>query len=112
MLSEHRVEPDAALLANCRARLEEALDREEEGGWLRRRFGVFLPANWLSPDPAWSAALLVMIGFSVERSADISAAAAEDIAPSDLAPAPSSSISSFDLHNADVASINVFPSDA
>lgn len=134
IIAEQQIEPDAALLANCRASLEEALDREEEGGWLRRRFGVFLPSNWLSPEPAWSAALLVMIGFSVglfgprwlqhskptaplvvsvERSANTSAAGAEDVVPSDLAPASSSSaISSFDLHNADVASINVFPADA
>jgi hypothetical protein len=65
MLAEHRVEPDAALLASCRAGLQDALDREEEGGWLRRKFGALLPSNWLSPEPVWSAALLVMIGFSV-----------------------------------------------
>ncbi len=65
MLAAHRAEPDAAMLASCRASLEDALDREEEGGWLRRKFGILLPANWLSPEPVWSAALLVMIGFSV-----------------------------------------------
>ena len=136
MLSAHRAEPDAALLASCRANLEEALDREEEGGWLRRKFGVFLPSNWLSPEPAWSAALLVMIGFSVglfgprwmERPRANPAPAvrmspsnsqptsnvAESVAnvPEDPAPAPVSEISSLDLHNADVASINVFPADA
>lgn len=129
MLSAHRAEPDAALLASCRANLEEALDREEEGGWLRRKFGIFLPSNWLSPEPAWSAALLVMIGFSVglfgprwlERPRANPAPTVEISKPTsniaesvmeEPAPAPVSEISSLDLHNADVASINVFPADA
>src|SRR5271163_4649895 len=65
LVGEHRAEPDLALLASCRAGLEDALDREEEGGWLWRRISALLPSSWLSPRPAWSAALLVMIGFSV-----------------------------------------------
>jgi hypothetical protein len=136
MVAEHREQPDAALLASCRANLEDALDREEEGGWLRRKFGVFLPASWLSPEPVWSAALLVMIGFSVglfgprwlqRPKADtrpaMAAKAAEpgnETVPNgsaDLPPAPVSEASSLDpqhldLHNAEVASINVFPADA
>lgn len=64
LLAAHREEPDAALLASCRASLADALDREEERGWLRRTFGLLLPASWLSPRPAWSAAILLMIGFS------------------------------------------------
>ena len=63
-LAAHREEPDAALLASCRAGLADALDREEERGWLRRTFGLLLPASWLSPRPAWSAAVLLLIGFS------------------------------------------------
>ncbi|MGD0956687.1 MAG: HEAT repeat domain-containing protein [Candidatus Acidiferrales bacterium] len=65
LLANNRGEPDAALLGSCRANLADALDREEEGGWLRRTFGVLLPANWLAPRPAWSAAVLLIIGFSV-----------------------------------------------
>ncbi|HWF39049.1 MAG TPA: zf-HC2 domain-containing protein [Candidatus Acidoferrales bacterium] len=128
VLSAHRAEPDAALLASCRANLEEALDREEEGGWVRRKFGIFLPSNWLSPEPAWSAALLVMIGFSVglfgprwlERpkanpapAVEMSRAtgsAAEDPAP--VSETGSADLNGLDLHQADVASINVFPADA
>lgn len=128
VLSGHRVEPDAALLASCRASLDEALDREEEGGWLRRKFGTLLPSNWLSPEPAWSAAVLVMIGFSVglfgprwlERPRENPAPTVK-MSPArtgigsslveDPVPAPVSEISSLDLHNADVASINVFPAD-
>jgi len=132
MLAAHRAEPDAALLASCRASLEDALDRQEEGGWLQRKLGVLLPANWLSPEPIWSAALLVMIGFSVglfgprflqhqrpgSSGAANSPSAAPDssawnsASPADPAPAPSSELSALDLHNADVASINVFPADS
>jgi anti-sigma factor RsiW len=60
-----RIEPDAALLASCRSGLEDALDRQEERSWLRRVTNVFLPAGGLAPRPAWSAALLVLVGFSV-----------------------------------------------
>lgn len=129
LLGEHRLEPDAALLASCRAGLEDALDREEEGGWLRRKIGGLLPANWLSPQPAWSAALLVMIGFSVglfgprflgrpapaatAQRPSPAAEPANDPAAGLLASPPSSSseLSALDLHSADVASINVFPVD-
>jgi len=126
LLGEHRAEPDAALLAGCRASLEDALDREEEGGWLRRKIGALLPSSWLSPQPAWSAALLVMIGFSVgmlgprllRRSAASSpVATARDSAANDsiasdppISTSPST-LSRLDLHTADVAGINVFPAD-
>jgi len=133
LLSEHTSEPDAGLLASCRANLEDALDREEEGSWWRRVVGAVVPASWLSPPPAWSAALLVLIGFSVglfgprllrhptspasfviSNSADanasgVNANAPASSAPSSLAPA-SSALSALDLHTADVAGINVFPS--
>ncbi len=129
-LGEHRVEPDASLLASCRAGLEDALDREEEGGWLRRKIGAFVPADWLSPRPAWSAALLVMIGFSIGAfgprllvrpapPSSVAKAKSARISPIDVdtsgvaepvaTPAPSSN--KFDLHTADVAGINVFPAD-
>ena len=45
LLSANHVEPDATLLASCRAGLTDALDREEEGGWLRRALGRLLPAR-------------------------------------------------------------------
>jgi hypothetical protein len=125
-LGEHRVEPDANLLASCRASLEDALDCEEEGGWLRRKIGTLLPADWLSPRPAWSAALLLMIGFSVgmfgprllrhpavhpdaAKSAPESAIDTSSVLEPLVAPAHSSN--TFDLHTADVAGINVFPAD-
>lgn len=64
-LGAQHVEPDAALLASCRSGLQDALDREEEKGWLARSLGVLLPSSWISPRPAWSAAILLAIGFSV-----------------------------------------------
>ncbi len=64
-LAAQYVEPDAALLATCRSGLQDALDREEEKGWLARSFGLLLPSSWISPRPAWSAAILLAIGFSV-----------------------------------------------
>ena len=65
LLASKHPEPDAALLASCRAGLEDVLDQQEEKGWLRRTVGALLPSSWISPQPAWSAALLVLIGFSV-----------------------------------------------
>jgi hypothetical protein len=60
-----REEPDAAFLASCRAGLEDALDREEEKGLLRRWAEAVMPGQWLTPHPAFSAALLVAIGISI-----------------------------------------------
>jgi anti-sigma factor RsiW len=64
-LASQHVEPDAALLSSCRSGLQDALDREEEKGWVARSFGLLLPSSWISPRPAWSAAILLAIGFSV-----------------------------------------------
>lgn len=64
-LASQHAEPDAALLASCRSGLQDALDREEEKGWIARSFGLLLPSSWISPRPAWSAAILLAIGFSV-----------------------------------------------
>src|SRR5580658_2588093 len=65
LVSANHREPDASLLASCRAALDDALDQQEERGWLRRTIGAFLPTGWISPRPAWSAALLLAIGFLV-----------------------------------------------
>jgi HEAT repeats/Putative zinc-finger len=121
-LAAHRAEPDAALLASCRAGLEDALDRDEEAGWFGRRFGSLIPANWISPRPAWSAALLLAIGFSVgifgprffDRSARHRASLGNTPAVSDenstaANESSSSSLGTLDLHAADVAGINVLP---
>jgi anti-sigma factor RsiW len=64
-LAAQHAEPDVALLASCRSGLQDALDREEEKGWIARSFGLLLPSSWISPRPAWSAAILLAIGFSV-----------------------------------------------
>ena len=135
LLAENHAEPDAALLASCRAGLTDALDREEEGGWLRRAFGSLLPANWLSPRPAWSAAVLLLIGFSVgvlaprllrhpenlkapgNPNAQVAAINDSDSAQnnpadsSDTNPLANLARSPIDLRTADVAGISVLPSD-
>jgi len=135
LLADGHREPDAPLLAACRAGLQDALDREEERGWLRRRLAVLLPSSWISPRPAWSGALLLLIGFTVgllgpRLLLHSRAASATTVAVSGSAPAPDASATAanstpaasanrspaptvptpFDLHAADVAGINVFPS--
>ena len=128
LLSAQHQEPDAGLLASCRAQLEDALDRQEESGWLRRSFGTLIPSNWLSPRPAWSAAVLVIIGFSVgifgprfvAHVGKATPVVASNVAPKTGATTPAtaekpstavpdSSLGSLDLHTADVAGINVLP---
>jgi anti-sigma factor RsiW len=135
LLFENRAEPDMALLANCRASLADALDRQEDGGWLRRAFRVLLPSDWLQPRPAWSATVLLLIGFSVgvlaprllrhpenpkaldNAGSTITAANDSDSAPgtpadsSDASPLANRAPSPLDLRTADVAGIDVLPSD-
>jgi hypothetical protein len=121
LLSEHHSEPDATLLASCRVSLLDTLDHLEERGWLRRSLGTLLPSGLLSPRPAWSAALLLIIGFSVgilgprvlrhpQSPASSSLDAAATDAGKNVPTAPS--LSTIDLHSADVAGINVFPAGA
>jgi hypothetical protein len=128
LMSENRPEPDAALLARCRAELFEALDQQEERSWLRRVAGSFLPANWLSPQPAWSAAFLLVIGFGVglfgprllrhippaaatkpESAANTPGPAILEVNPTGSISGSTSTISPLDIHSASVAGINVFP---
>jgi len=128
LLSSNRVEPDAALLVGCRASLEDALDREEEHGWLRRAVGALLPVGWISPAPAWSAAVLLLVGFSVgllgprflwhaagtengQVAGQIAGKAGGTTPEGLVANDPGSRLSTIDLHSAQVAGINVFPSD-
>jgi hypothetical protein len=65
MAEAEREEPDAALLASCRAVLVDALDQEEEKGLVSRWLEALMPSRWLAVHPALSAALLIAIGFSV-----------------------------------------------
>jgi len=124
--AERRQEPDSALLAGCRSGLVDALDREEDRGWLGRALGRILPENWLNPQPAWSAALLLMLGFGVgimgPRLVALHHAGSKSAGgftqPLMGSPANSSFTSStdtpardLDLHTADVAGIRVIPSD-
>jgi len=121
-LSAHRASPDAAMLASCRSGLVDALDREEDRGWFRRWALRLAPVGWLSPRPAWSAALLLLIGFSVGMlgprllrnepapagplSGSATLPAAQTASPSGSGNA---SLGNIDLHTAEVAGINVLP---
>jgi hypothetical protein len=125
LLGGQRSEPDATLLASCRLSLDDALDREEERGWFGRALAMSLPSNWLAPRPAWSAAVLLLVGFSVgavvprllhrpvsqvttgsSGMPDPSAG----LTPLGAVGAASPSFTALDLHSADVAGINLFPS--
>jgi HEAT repeats/Putative zinc-finger len=131
VLSEQHAEPDAGLLATCRANLVDTLDQEEEGGWVRRALGSLVPASWLAPRPAFSAAMLLVLGFSVglfgpkmlkhqaEPAATGTASTATNGTEAGLVEAnppalnpnssPNSPLSKIDFHSAEVAGINVFP---
>jgi HEAT repeats/Putative zinc-finger len=125
ILSSHRNDPDASDLTRCRASLQDALDREEERSWVRRIMGMLLPGSWLAPRPAWSAGLLLLIGFSLgvfgprlfhhwaTNPSTTAANAGSDAenSPANLASTPFDAGSTpLDLHSADVAGMNVFPS--
>jgi hypothetical protein len=117
LIAEHRIEPDGALLANCRAGLEDALDREEERGSFRGLIRRIVPGSWIAPRPAWSAAMLLVLGFSVGmlaprllhqtvvtgNSSVTAPASAPDAAAVDTSRSP------IDFHTAQVAGINVIP---
>jgi HEAT repeats/Putative zinc-finger len=118
-LASHRAEPDAMLLASCRAALNEALDRQEEAGWVGRRVGRLLPASWISPRPAWSAALLLAIGFSVglfgprwldryDGQPSRNTPAVPDPNPRAISE-PTALLGTLDLHTARIAGINLIP---
>jgi hypothetical protein len=128
LMSANQVEPDAALLASCRANLVDALDQSEEKSWLVRVLGVFVPPSLLAPRPAFSAALLLVVGFSVglfgpkllkqpAPKANSSAAVLSalndansslpEVNSSASDPLATSPISKIDLRSAQVASLNV-----
>jgi len=121
ILSEHRNDPDATELASCRASLEDSLDREEDRGWLRSFFGVKLPSSWLAPRPAWSAAVLLLIGFSVGVLGPrllrhpVTPSVVGKTGLASLPPGSTDPVGPFptpiDVRSASVAGINVFPSD-
>jgi len=118
LVAANSSEPDLALLAASRARLDDALDREEDHSWLARLFGSLVPSSWLAPRPAWSAAMLLMIGFTVGilgprllRHPAMPATPGTtpsnftaNLSPSDTIP------TAIDLHTADIAGISVVPS--
>lgn len=128
LVSEHRAEPDAALLASCRASLDDAIDREEEHGWFRRSLSYIFPASWVAllSAPAWGAAALLIVGFSsglflgprvlhrviAPEQPAVAPASAPMQANDNSAPvnAIAQNLTPLDLHTADVAGISLLPS--
>jgi HEAT repeats len=114
-LALHHIEPDASLLAACRTNLSDALDRQEDRTWFARTFGSVLPSSWLAPRPAWSAAVLLLMGFTVgvlgpRLLRHPAATNTPDFGGSDIGTTQGTVPTSIDLHTADVAGINVLPS--
>lgn len=63
--ANERLEPSAALLSSCRNRLEDSIDEMDHRSiWVRWTESLF-PAHWLAMHPAASAAMLLLVGFSV-----------------------------------------------
>jgi hypothetical protein len=131
LMATLHAEPDAAMLASFRSGLDDSLDREEEGGWLGRKLGMRPPFRWLTPRPAWSAALLLIVGFSVGAFAPrflhrpalhlasanqpgvetASTASTSPALTTEGVAANSPSLAAIDIHSADVAGISLLPSD-
>jgi anti-sigma factor RsiW len=58
-------EPSAVLLAQCRGDLADGLDDAAQSGLRRRLVAWLRPATWFVVRPAWTAALLVMLGIAL-----------------------------------------------
>jgi len=58
-------EPSAVLLAQCRGDLADGLDDASQSGLRRRLVAWLRPATWFVVRPAWTAALLVMLGIAL-----------------------------------------------
>ena len=128
LLADNRTNPDAVMLASCRANLVDALDRAEEGGRLWRWLSRIAPVGGLAPRPAWSAGLLLLLGFSVgmfgprlltKSAVPPADGASASNSPNVATPTPVASthtaapdLGNIDLHSADVAGINVMPAAA
>ena len=110
-------EPSADLLASCRDSLDEALDEltaEKQPSRLVRWVDAFFPGHWFALHPVWSAALFIIIGFSVGtlaprlmRQQPIGPPAA-GLAPEN-APVAATNGNDLDIRTADVAGINWAP---
>jgi hypothetical protein len=61
-------QPPDLLVAQCRRSLSQNLDRADASGrWWRRIKAAFRPAAWLTARPAWTMAVLVLVGFLAGR---------------------------------------------
>jgi len=113
-------EPSADLLTSCRDALDEALDEltaAKQPGRLARWADALFPGHWFALHPVWSAALFIIIGFSVGTLAPrlirqplqqpVNAPTA-DLANGN-APVAAPNANDQDIRTADVAGINWAP---
>lgn len=110
-------EPSADLLASCRGALDEALDEltaTKQPGRLVRWADALFPGHWFALHPVWSAALFIIIGFSVGTLAprlirqQPGSPQTPDFAVGN-APVAAPSANDQDIRTADVAGINWTP---
>ncbi len=110
-------EPTADLLASCRDTLDETLDElaaTKQPGHLVRWADALFPGHWFALHPVWSAALFIIIGFSVGtlaprlvRQQPVNSPAT-DLAGGN-APVAAPNANDLDIRTADVAGINWAP---
>jgi hypothetical protein len=110
-------EPSADLLASCRDALDEALDElteTKQPSRLARWADAFFPGHWFALHPVWSAALFIIIGFSVGTLAprlmrqQPSSPETTNLAGR-VAPVAAVTANDQDIRTADVAGINWTP---
>lgn len=110
-------EPSAALLAECRRQLEEAVDRASVPGfWVRLWAGfskggwTFGPRNWLAAHPALGAAVFVLTGVVIGNLAPRWLAESRSAGSFDAAAKPVLVVDARDnAPRLDITGINVIP---
>jgi HEAT repeats/Putative zinc-finger len=99
-------QPSDLLVAQCRRTLSRHLDRAESSArWWERVRAAFRPATWLAARPAWTVAVLVLVGFFAGRYA-----AHSTLLPAgSLGPASAESIAPAGFENSSVLGIQRLP---
>ncbi|MCL4524176.1 MAG: HEAT repeat domain-containing protein [Acidobacteria bacterium] len=105
-------EPSATLVAQCRGDLGDALDDAAQHGWRQRMLAWLRPGAWFTVRPAWSAALLIILGVALGLTLPRWLENRETLSPealnaSAMVVRPESTLSGQDLRN--VSSISFVP---
>jgi hypothetical protein len=109
--THQRLEPTPGLLSSCRNRFEDSLDEMDHRSIWKRWSESFFPAHWLALHPAASAAMLLLIGFSVGILAPWHSRQAQNSPTAQLGSiAGSMGLDNQELQSANVSGINWTPS--